>query len=252
MKRSAQFRQSGYKSLEGKWGISILAALIASALGSISSPSFSVNINFKFDLDSDIGSGFEQIGTIDPAVIPLFITVVSMIALFGIAVSIAMYCIGGIIGAGHAKFNLDLNDGNTPTIATLFKYFQDWKRNIHANVIVLLRVLGGLLLFIIPGIIASYNYIALPYILAEDDTLTAREAVEKSKQMMKGNRWRFFCLQFSFIGWYLLSMLTFGILGIWLNPYICATNADFYREISGTRPVVSEFDTSFFYGDSAV
>ena len=53
--------------------------------------------------------------------------------------------------------------------------------------------------------------------------------------MMSGNRWRLFCLQFSFIGWSILSALTLGIGGLWLTPYTQTATAAFYREISGTE-----------------
>ena len=66
--------------------------------------------------------------------------------------------------------------------------------------------------------------------------LTASEAIEQSKQMMYGHRWRLFCLQFSFIGWDILSaLLTFGIGSLWITPYKQAATAAFYREISGTE-----------------
>ena len=76
-----------------------------------------------------------------------------------------------------------------------------------------------------------------PYILAENPDLPPKEVLARSQAMMYGNRCRLFCLQFSFIGWYLLCLLSFGIGSLWLNPYMETAMADFYREISGTRPV---------------
>ena len=64
--------------------------------------------------------------------------------------------------------------------------------------------------------------------------MTAREAIAASKEMMRGNRWRLFCLGFSFIGWSLLCALTLGIGTLWLRPYEEAAHAAFYREVSGT------------------
>ena len=75
----------------------------------------------------------------------------------------------------------------------------------------------------------------VPYIMAENPELSAREACARSKQIMDGNRWRLFCLTFSFIGWSILCAFTCGIGNIVLNPYIEAAIADFYREISDTR-----------------
>ena len=72
------------------------------------------------------------------------------------------------------------------------------------------------------------------YILAEDPDLTASQAAQRSKELMRGNRWRLFCLQLSFIGWIILCLFTFGIGNLFLNPYQTAADAAFYREISGT------------------
>ena len=92
------------------------------------------------------------------------------------------------------------------------------------------------ILFIIPGIIATYNYALVPYIMAEDPETGAREAMNRSKALMYGNRWRLFCLHFSFIGWDLLSALSMGVGSLWLTPYKSAAFASFYREVSGTSP----------------
>ena len=66
------------------------------------------------------------------------------------------------------------------------------------------------------------------------EELTAREAIETSKEMMYGNRWRLFCLHISFIGWAILCAFTLGIGSLWLNPYSNVAEAAFYRDISGT------------------
>ena len=81
------------------------------------------------------------------------------------------------------------------------------------------------------------------YILAENPELTASQAIEKSKTMMYGNRWRLFCLRFSFIGWDLLCSLTFGIGYLWLTPYKQAAEAAFYRDISGTEYIADTIET---------
>ena len=108
---------------------------------------------------------------------------------------------------------------------------------VLANLLRSLYIFLWSLLCFIPGIIASYTYAMVPYILAENPELTPKEACERSKQLMDGNRLRLFCLTFSFIGWSFLCALTCGIGYIVLTPYIEAAVADFYREISDTRPI---------------
>lgn len=122
-----------------------------------------------------------------------------------------------------------------PKINTLFAYFKNWKTAAAANLLVTLYILLGILLFIIPGIIATYSYAMTYYVLAEHPELSAREALQRSKEMMSGNRFRLFCLQWSFIGWVLLCILTLGIGILWLRPYQQAAFAAFYREVSGTE-----------------
>ena len=85
------------------------------------------------------------------------------------------------------------------------------------------------LLFIIPGIIKSYEYRMIPYILAENPGITRKEAFAHSKMLMKGNKWDAFILDLSFIGWFILSGFTCGILAIfYVGPYYNATCAALY------------------------
>lgn len=118
-----------------------------------------------------------------------------------------------------------------------------WKTAAVAKLLQSVYVLLWSLLLIIPGIIATYSYAMTEFILAEHPDLTASEAIAQSKEMMSGNRWRLFCLHFSFIGWDILSSLTLGIGNLWLRPYKQAANAAFYREISGTG--YAAFDPSY-------
>lgn len=84
------------------------------------------------------------------------------------------------------------------------------------------------LLLIVPGIIKSYEYAMIPYILAENPSIDSKRAFELSKEMMYGEKWNYFVLQLSFIGWYLLGLLACCIGGIFVTPYYEATLAEFY------------------------
>lgn len=96
-----------------------------------------------------------------------------------------------------------------------------------------LKVLLWSLLFIIPGVIKSYEYFMMPYLLAENPNLTKEEAFRLSKQMMTGNKWKTFVLELSFFWWDMLSAITVGIVGIfYVNPYKNLTFAALYEELS--------------------
>lgn len=89
-------------------------------------------------------------------------------------------------------------------------------------------------LFIIPGIVKSYSYRMVPYIVADQPELSGREAINRSREMMNGNKWRAFVLDLSFILWGLLSLITLGIVGVfYVNPYYQATNAELYHTLKG-------------------
>ena len=101
------------------------------------------------------------------------------------------------------------------------------------------------LLLIIPGIIASYRYSMALYILADNPQIGVMEAITQSKEMTYGYKGSLFVLQLSFIGWAILANFTFGILYLWLLPYMYVTYSYFYLKIKGgsggniVEPVVS-------------
>ena len=103
------------------------------------------------------------------------------------------------------------------------------------------------LVFLVAGIILaiSLRYSMAYYALAENPNMTAMDAIRESCRMMKGNKWRLFCLQISFLGWAMLCALSAGIGCLWYIPYVGQAEAAFYHEISGraaVRQAVSELD----------
>lgn len=89
------------------------------------------------------------------------------------------------------------------------------------------------LLLIIPEIIKYYEYRFVPYILTDEPNIEAKEAIERSMWMTNGEKWNMFVLDLSFIGWYLLGLLFFGIGGIFVHPYHEASFAKLYNILSG-------------------
>ena len=86
------------------------------------------------------------------------------------------------------------------------------------------------LLLVIPGIIKTYEYRMVDYILAEHPDMPTREVLNLSRQMMMGHKWNTFVLDMSFIGWALLGSLTMGVVNVlWTNPYMRATEAELYE-----------------------
>ena len=155
------------------------------------------------------------------------------------------FILGSVVKVGYARFNLNLTAGEKPSFETLYSYFPHWKTVAVAQLLQTVYILLWTCLLIIPGIVAGYSYAMTSYILAEHPELTASEAIAQSKAMMEGNRWRLFCLQFSFIGWSILCALTLGLGNLALRPYEMAATAAFYREISGGAAPKPELGSAF-------
>ncbi len=81
-------------------------------------------------------------------------------------------------------------------------------------------------------ILLQIRYYLVLYIVADDNTLRAREAVRRSVDLMSGNYWRLALLWLRFIGWQLLCVLTLGIGFLWLAPYMAASIAAFYDDLA--------------------
>lgn len=85
------------------------------------------------------------------------------------------------------------------------------------------------LLFVFPGIVKSYEYRMIPYLLAENPYMSTDEAFARSRSMMDGEKWNAFVLDLSFIGWNILSAFTLGLVGLfYVAPYQAYTNMELY------------------------
>ncbi len=100
------------------------------------------------------------------------------------------------------------------------------------------------LLFIVPGIVKSYSYAMVPFLIADNPDLQPMDVIKKSKQMMDGYKWQAFVLDLSFLGWEILSMLTVGILGLfYVNPYYYQTKAGLYEFLKSQEEIKEFQDT---------
>jgi len=239
MKYAEDFRRIARNALNGKWGIAVIAGLIASLLGALDMDGSKLKLNVDIsNADVVLQYGNQIILSTKEGFHPewgmMTAGIASYITGLVIIVAILYFVLGRIIELGYSRFQLDLVDGNEAKIETLFQYFLHWQTAAIAGLLQRVYVFLWSLLFLIPGIVAAYSYAMTSYILAECPEMTASEAIAKSKELMSGNRFRLFCLQFSFIGWSFLCMFTFGIGNLWLTPYKQAATAAFYREISGS------------------
>ena len=154
----------------------------------------------------------------------------SIILLVALLTSLLRIFIGNLLEVGGKRFFI-LNKNGAPDVATIFDGFKSG----HYGNIVLTIFLRDLfislwtLLLVIPGIVKIYEYLMVPYILAENPAMDRKSAFAISKRMMDGEKLKAFELTLSFLGWYFLSLITCGIVGIfYVNPYAEATMAELY------------------------
>ena len=147
--------------------------------------------------------------------------------------SLATVLVAGPLAVGLAHYFLRVTDRNDPQIADLFAEFKNFGNTVVLNLLIgIFTFLWGLL-FLIPGIVKGISYSMAPYIMAEHPEIKPLDAIKLSKQMMEGHKGEYFVLQLSFIGWFLLGILTCGIGLIFLSPYMSTANTEFFNEVSG-------------------
>lgn len=126
---------------------------------------------------------------------------------------------------------LGVTRGADPKLEGLFEGFKDYVRVVVTGVLVNVYTLLWSLLLIVPGIIASISYSMTFYILIDDPQIKYNDAIKLSKEMMNGHKSRYFMLMLSFIGWWLLAILTLGIGTFWVASYMSTAQACFYEDL---------------------
>lgn len=141
--------------------------------------------------------------------------------------------IGGPLTLGLAIFSLAISRNQEARFEQLFKGFNNFGTALGAYILMVIFVLLWSILLIIPGIIAALSYAMTFYIIADEPSIQIMDAIDKSKKMMYGYKWKFFCLNLRFFGWGLLCILTLGIGFLWLLPYMEISFVKFYDDIKG-------------------
>ncbi len=139
--------------------------------------------------------------------------------------------LAGPIYLGLAMFILQVLRTSKGEFGTGFEGFKQFGPSFVASLLIGVFVTLWSLLLVIPGIIAMYRYSMTFFILADNPSMHGLEAIRKSKEIMKGHKWELFVLELSFIGWFILCFITFGIAWIWVAPYYYVTHAAFYEKI---------------------
>lgn len=223
MPTSNYYRLLARLRLKGQWGTAILVSLVA---GLLSGDLLSFNFN--------IIDGYTSIFGAEGFLADYASSLASIPAPIYVGLLLASLLLAGIVRLGRCSYYIQLVRGGRPGFDTLFSMATFWGKAVLLNLYISLLTLLWSLLFVIPGIVAAYRYSLAFYILADDPSKGVMECVADSKMLMHGHKWRLFCLDFSFIGWRLLCVLTLGVGYLFLAPYEDAARGQFYIERTGT------------------
>lgn len=263
-KNAAYYRAEARKRLTNNYGIALLAVLLGSIFGAATTDGFSVSPNFDLEKEEIEQLISPQFLDYLSALLPILITGAIVGAITSIAFSLF---VSSPVMLGYQRFFLALHDGEEEkkNVSTLFSYFSSdtYLKSVllnlfHSLILVAASlpaiaglIVGAIVVFIpmmwplaiaiiaagalITAIVSlplNYTYTYAHLIMAEYPTLSPAEALRNSRNLMRGKKWKLFCLDFSFIGWVLLSLLTLGIGFLFLIPYLQAARVAFYHDIA--------------------
>lgn len=224
-------KQNGKIAFQRNYWTCVLVCVLAGFLGGGLATSFNFNVSEEEIVEVMGNITLEELLR---QITPAFLFVVILSAIIGLLVGVCVTTlVSNVVMVGNSRYFLENREHKT-AFSQLFYGFQGG-RYAHTVLVMFLRSLylfGWYLLLFVPGIIKSYAYMLVPYILAENPELDRKRVFELSEQMMKGHKMEAFLLELSFFGWFVLSAFTGGILSIfYVNPYWYATFAEFYSAV---------------------
>ena len=166
--------------------------------------------------------------TYQVAVTFLILLIVLLIVLAALAVLAMVFLVNPLL-VGLKRFFLQSGERKTDVQEMFFAF----RRGHYLNVVKVmflrnLYLFLWSLLFVVPGIIKSYEYSMIPYLLAEDPTLDSRQVFRLTWEMTEGEKWNIFVLELSFFGWLFLGVMACGIGVLFVEPYMEATYVELF------------------------
>ena len=200
---NSELKAKAKESMKGKWGkilpVIILYSLITGAISGV------VTVKYGNNPSTQISASTSLITSIITAFFVL----------------------------GYNSFFLKLARNKDVEVNELWSKTGQFIRAFVATFLISLAIGVGIVLLIVPAIIFALMFSMTMFIMVDDENISAIDAMKKSAEMMKGHKGDLFGLILSFIGWMLLGLLTFGILYLWLMPYMNTAMCNFYDSIKG-------------------
>ncbi len=203
---------------------------------------FDLQINIQYILGQQIDAPirtdeyFQLFGTLLNQFKPYAFFGLGIITLSSLVITIVVILAGSILNVGIKKFFIDGFEKDININKLFFGFnLKDYIPIIKAQLLSTLYIILWTLFFIIPGLVKIYQYRFVPYILAEDTSLGAKEVLKKSKEITNGQKAKMFILDLSFFPYYVLNLITFGLSSYFVEPYIQASFAHLYKILSNDQ-----------------
>ena len=193
MKENSEYRSLARMSLSGKWAFGAIATIVCWIIMCVPGES----VNFASDTQ------------------------------FGQLWGLFMYPLSW----GYGVLWLALARDEKVDYGMLFDGFKDYLRIFLTLLLVQIYTILWMLLLIIPGLVKCYSYSMTSFILKDNPEMKYDAAINESMRMMQGHKMKLFLLDLSFIGWFFLCILTFGIGFLFLSPYVSTAHAHFYEDL---------------------
>lgn len=159
----------------------------------------------------------------------MILGIIIIIGIIGILLTIFVF---NPLKVGVQKFFIENHYSNSGLSSLLWAFKTNYSNTVKTMFLMQVYLFLWSLLFAIPGIIKSYSYRLVPYILADNPDMNSDDAITLSRDMMNGQKFEVFVLDLSFFLWWIISSITFNIVGIlYVFPYIYATDAELYLAI---------------------
>ena len=234
MKSNQFFKNEALTALRGNWGKAVVLALLYVLLaGAFAGPTAYQTVKVQQYTRENI-SGTRTVSQMASVIqSPEFLslqrrangtsgatTLFEIFILFPVA-----------LGFANAFRRLVVDKDNNLIYNTVHIAFSNYWHKVWGQLLKDIFIALWSMLFLIPGIVKIYSYSMTEYILEENPELSANEAIDRSRFMMRGHKFDLFWLQLSLIGWFFLCILTGGIGFLWLEPYYHCAKAAFYEEV---------------------
>ena len=205
----AELKRHAKDELKGKWGLAVGGFFLATLIPQVIS---------------------QALNMISDESIPLLVITF-----------LATMIITAIMSIGMCRFSLNFaTNGETPAIEDIFSGFKVILKALGVYFLVSIIVFIGFILLIVPGIILTFMFSQVFYILADDNSKSIIDCLKESAAMMKGYKFKYFVLSLSFLGWLILGAIPLLIGLLWVIPYMNVTMASFYLNVKNNYYAVTE------------